>query len=232
MSSGKLTALITTKTVSPVKSHVFQRTTLGSLLLPQWIVRLTLRTFPCHTGHHRVLRASDMSTAVRIRTRDPRCKAFVVMSTIRLPLDMSRNTSRGMSYHNSKASSPGCPDPTNLWLDLLDLWACDNVPTLRVRHALHVDSLDRAEVRHFCMLCLLDHFYFLTAWPRYACAACDRFLLTVSIWFGLLLLMRPCLLVGACLLLAWCAVASAFSRCRPRAVLLGGPPLLPSVWEC
>jgi hypothetical protein len=43
-------------------------------------------------------------------------------------------------------------------------------------------------------------------------------------------LMRPCLLVSACLLLVWCTVACALSRCIPLPVLPGvaHPPSAPS----
>jgi hypothetical protein len=58
-----------------------------------------------------------------------------------------------------------------------------------------------------------------------------RFLPAMSFWLGLLLLMRPCLLVNVCLLLAWCAVACALSlppssrvarRCPPFFCSFGG----------
>jgi hypothetical protein len=54
---------------------------------------------------------------------------------------------------------------------------------------------------------------------------CARFLPAMCFWSGLLLLMRPCLLVTACLLLAWCAGACILSRCRPGPVLPGVAPL-------
>jgi hypothetical protein len=57
---------------------------------------------------------------------------------------------------------------------------------------------------------------------------CALFLPAISFWLGLLLLMRPCLLVTAFLLLVWCAVACTLSRCRACPLLPGvGPP--PSV---
>jgi hypothetical protein len=42
--------------------------------------------------------------------------------------------------------------------------------------------------------------------------------------------LRPCLLVNVCLLLVWCTVACALSRCRPLPVLPGvaHPPSAPS----
>jgi hypothetical protein len=55
---------------------------------------------------------------------------------------------------------------------------------------------------------------------------CARFLPAMSFWLGRLLLMRPCLLVNVCLLLVWCIVACALSRCRPGLVLLGVAPHL------
>jgi hypothetical protein len=57
-----------------------------------------------------------------------------------------------------------------------------------------------------------------------------RFLPVMSFWLGRLLLMRPCLLVNACLLLVWCTVACDLSRCRPLPVLPGvaRPPSAPS----
>jgi hypothetical protein len=53
---------------------------------------------------------------------------------------------------------------------------------------------------------------------------CVRFLPATSFWLGLLLLMQPCLLVSVCLLLVWCTVACALSRCRPLPVLPGVAP--------
>jgi hypothetical protein len=50
---------------------------------------------------------------------------------------------------------------------------------------------------------------------------CARFLPVMSFWLGRLLLMRQCLLVNACLLLVWCTVACALSRCRSLPVLPG-----------
>jgi hypothetical protein len=41
-----------------------------------------------------------------------------------------------------KASSLGCSDPIDLWLDLLDILSCDPVAALLVSKALHVDSFD------------------------------------------------------------------------------------------
>jgi hypothetical protein len=59
---------------------------------------------------------------------------------------------------------------------------------------------------------------------------CARFLPAMSFWLGRLLLMRPCLLVNVCLLLVWCTVGCALSRCRPLPVLPGvaHPPSAPS----
>jgi hypothetical protein len=65
-----------------------------------------------------------------------------------------------------KASPPACPDPTDLWLDLLDLLSSDAVAAAQVRQALHVDSFDPADVRRFFMPWLLDPFCFLSACPR------------------------------------------------------------------
>jgi hypothetical protein len=45
-------------------------------------------------------------------------------------------------------------------------------------------------------------------------------------------LMRPCLLVNVCLLLVWCTVACALSRCRPLPGYLALPPLLPPLRGC
>jgi hypothetical protein len=57
-----------------------------------------------------------------------------------------------------------------------------------------------------------------------------RLLPAMSFWLGLLLLMRPCLLVNVCLLQVWYTVAWALSRCRPRPVLpdVAPPPSAPS----
>jgi hypothetical protein len=63
-------------------------------------------------------------------------------------------------------SPPPCPDPTDLWLDLLDRLSGDTVVVARVRQALHVDSFNLAEVRRFCMPWLLDPFCFLSAGQR------------------------------------------------------------------
>jgi hypothetical protein len=65
-----------------------------------------------------------------------------------------------------KASPLECPDPTDLWLDLLDLLSGAAVVAAHVRRALHVDSFDPAAVRRFCMPWLLDPFSFLSAVPR------------------------------------------------------------------
>jgi hypothetical protein len=81
-----------------------------------------------------------------------------------------------------------------------------NIFRQRQSEPLHIDSFDPANVRRFCMPWLLDPFCFLSACPRSVCAAA-RFLPAMSFWLGLLLLMRPCLLVNVCLLLAWCTVA-------------------------
>jgi hypothetical protein len=50
---------------------------------------------------------------------------------------------------------------------------------------------------------------------------CARFLPGMSFWLERLLLMRPCLLVNACLLLVWCTVACDLFACRPLPVLPG-----------
>jgi hypothetical protein len=65
-----------------------------------------------------------------------------------------------------KASPPECPDPTDLWLDLLDLLSGDSVAAAHVRLDLHVDSFDPADVHRFCMPWRLDPFCFLSACPR------------------------------------------------------------------
>jgi hypothetical protein len=57
---------------------------------------------------------------------------------------------------------------------------------------------------------------------------CARFLPAMSFWLGHLLLMRQCLLVNVCFLLAWYKVAHALSRCRPHPVLTGVAPPPPS----
>jgi hypothetical protein len=68
-------------------------------------------------------------------------------------------------------SPPDCPDPTDLWLDFLDLLSGDAVAAARVRQALHVDSFGPADARRFCMPWLLDPLCFLSASPRSFCAA-------------------------------------------------------------
>jgi hypothetical protein len=70
-----------------------------------------------------------------------------------------------------KASPPACPDPTASWLDLLDILSGDAVAAARVRQALHVDSLNRADVCRFCMPWLLGPSCFLPACSRSLCAA-------------------------------------------------------------
>jgi hypothetical protein len=86
-----------------------------------------------------------------------------------------------------KAAPPDCPDPTDLWLDLLDLLSGDTVAAARVRQALHVDSFNPADVRWFCMPWLLDPFCFLSAFARSACVAvcsilaCHVFLVGASV---------------------------------------------------
>jgi hypothetical protein len=70
-----------------------------------------------------------------------------------------------------RASPPECPDPTDLWLDLLPLLSCDAVAAAPVRQALHVDSFDPTDVCRCCMPWLLDPFCFLSACPRPVSAA-------------------------------------------------------------
>jgi hypothetical protein len=70
-----------------------------------------------------------------------------------------------------KASLPEYRDPTDLWLDLLDLLSCDAVAAARVRQALHVISFDPVDVCRCCMLWLLDPFCFLSACARSVSAA-------------------------------------------------------------
>jgi hypothetical protein len=69
-----------------------------------------------------------------------------------------------------KASPPDCPDPTDLWLDLLDRLSYDAVVAARVRQALHVDYFDSFDsdpnVRCFCTPWLLDSFCVLSACPK------------------------------------------------------------------
>jgi hypothetical protein len=83
-----------------------------------------------------------------------------------------------------KDSPPACPDPTNLWLDLLDLLSCDAVAVLHVRQALHVDSFDPADVRGFCMPWLLDPFCFLSACPRSVSVAVSSILASYVLLVG------------------------------------------------
>jgi hypothetical protein len=66
--------------------------------------------------------------------------------------------------------------------------------------------------------------------PALSLLLCAQFLPALSFWLGRLLLMRPCLLVNVCLLLAWCTVACALFRCRALPVLPGvaHPPSTPS----
>jgi hypothetical protein len=60
-----------------------------------------------------------------------------------------------------KASPRGCPDPTDLWVDLWDLLPHESPALERLRLSLHVDSFDADSVRALCMPCLLDPFTFL-----------------------------------------------------------------------
>jgi hypothetical protein len=83
----------------------------------------------------------------------------------------------------------------------------DTVAAARVRQALHVDSFNPADVRRFCMPWLLEPFCFLSAFPALFVPLSARFLPAMSFWLGLLLLMRPCLLVKVSLLLVWYLVA-------------------------
>jgi hypothetical protein len=84
-----------------------------------------------------------------------------------------------------KASQTGCPDPTDLWLDLLDPLSCDAVAAARVRQALHVDSFDPAAVHHFCLTWLLDPFCILSAGPcsvgAVVCSILARYVLLVGV---------------------------------------------------
>jgi hypothetical protein len=136
------------------------------------------------------------------------------------PKHLNHTTSmRGTTRTVCKAFPPGCPDPTDLWLDLLDLLSCDAATAVWVHQVLHVDSFEPADVCRFCMPWLLDPFCLLSACPRSVCAAVCSVLACYVLWLGLLLLMQPCLLVKTCLLLAWCAVACALSHCCSRPVL-------------
>jgi hypothetical protein len=65
-----------------------------------------------------------------------------------------------------KASQADCPDPTDSWLDFLDLLSGDAVAAAHVRRAMHADSVDPADVRRGCMPWLLAPFCFLSAYPR------------------------------------------------------------------
>jgi hypothetical protein len=77
-------------------------------------------------------------------------------------------------FFSCNASPLDCSDPTDLWLDLLDLLSCDSFTALRVREApgaLHVDSFHLEAVRPVWMLWLLDPFCFLSACTWSVCAA-------------------------------------------------------------
>jgi hypothetical protein len=70
-----------------------------------------------------------------------------------------------------KASPLACPDPIDIWADLLDLSPRVAPACSRVRLALHVNSFDMDAVRTHCVPWLLDPFLFLQGWPRSLCAA-------------------------------------------------------------
>jgi hypothetical protein len=78
--------------------------------------------------------------------------------------------------------------------------------------------------------CQLVPALFLLMYRCVATHMCARFLPATWFWLGRLLLTRPCLLANVCLLLVWCTVACALSRCRPLPVLPGvaHPPSAPS----
>jgi hypothetical protein len=59
------------------------------------MVRLTLRTFLCHTATTECFALPDTSTAARIRTGDPHRTAFVVISIESSPIDMSHDLPSG-----------------------------------------------------------------------------------------------------------------------------------------
>jgi hypothetical protein len=127
----------------------------------------------------------------------------------------------GMKYPGYKASPPGCSDPTDLRLDLLELSSCDTVAALRVRQALHVDSLTLLLFAAFvCRVSWILSAFCPLVLPLFA-LLCALLLPAMSCWLGLLLLMRQCLLVTPRLLLTWCPAACSLSPCRPRPVLLG-----------
>jgi hypothetical protein len=129
------------------------------------------------------------------------------------------------------ASPPDCPDPTDLWLDLLDLLSGDAVAAARVR-ALHVDSSNPADVRRFCMPWLLDPPCFLSAFPCSFCAAICSVIACYVVVVGATVAdintaayaAVPAGHQNVCLLLVWYTVAWAISRCRLRPVLPGVAP--------
>jgi hypothetical protein len=49
-----------------------------------------------------------------------------------------------------KAGPPDCPDPTDLWLNFLDLLSATAAAAARVHQALHVDSFDPSDVPCSC----------------------------------------------------------------------------------
>jgi hypothetical protein len=72
-----------------------------------------------------------------------------------------------------------CPDPPDLWLDLLDLFFSDAIATAWMHRTLHVNPFDPVVVRRFCMPWLLDPFCFLSACPAicFCCCVLDSCLL-------------------------------------------------------
>jgi hypothetical protein len=94
------------------------------------------------------------------------------------------------------ASPPDCPHPTDLWLDLLDLFSCDTAAAEWVSQALHVDFVTpRMSVTFACR----DSWTLSASLPLVPAPSllpCARFWPAMSFWLGLLLLMRTCLLLN------------------------------------
>jgi hypothetical protein len=76
-----------------------------------------------------------------------------------------------------KAAPRGCPDPTDLWVDLWDLLLTEAPAREHVCLALHVDSFDADAVRACCMPWLLDPFSFLQGSPALGVMLCAPLLL-------------------------------------------------------
>jgi hypothetical protein len=161
-----------------VRSSAFKHTTLGSLPLLQWIVHLTLRTSSCHTGYHRVLRASPYVYCSEDSNRGPKVHCFQCLSQHRgvdhTTPQMTSAAQLSMAARLDSALAEGaamvCPI-TGECSDIERLWprptsAADTPLPKHLSHELrpHIINFSKTTSR-VCVHCQCHHLFILLGSP-------------------------------------------------------------------